>query len=138
MALIELQRNPSPRDLAWFGVALLIACGVAGAVLRFRFDLGLAAWVVWGAGSSICALYYAAPPLRRTLFVGWMILVYPIGWIVSHTALVLIYYLVLTPTGLLRRLFGRDPMTRRLERDSPSYWIRRPPSAGPQRYFKQY
>ena len=50
----------------------------------------------------------------------------------------LIYYLVLTPIGLLMRVFGKDPMRRRLDRTAESYWIERDEAAASERYFKQF
>ena len=46
--------------------------------------------------------------------------------------------MVLTPIGLLLRVFGRDPMSRKLEADTASYWVERTPLASVRQYFKQY
>ena len=48
------------------------------------------------------------------------------------------YYLVLTPIGLIRRISGRDPLHRRFDRDADSYWIARKPASDTKRYFRQY
>ena len=47
--------------------------------------------------------------------------------IVSPVALAVMFFLVVTPTGLLMRLLGKDPL--RLKRDpgAKSYWIARDP-----------
>jgi hypothetical protein len=81
---------------------------------------------------------WIAPALGRKLYVGWMLAAVPIGWTLTHLILGVIYYLVLTPIGLLMRLVGKDPMRRRLERDASSYWIERDEAAGSERYFKQF
>ena len=44
----------------------------------------------------------------------------PIGILVSTVVLAVTYYLVLTPIGLLARLFGYDPMARRPKPVKPS------------------
>jgi hypothetical protein len=49
-----------------------------------------------------------------------------------------VYYLVITPTGLLMRLFGRDPLSRKFRRGAGSYWIRRQDDDSLDRYFRQY
>jgi hypothetical protein len=41
----------------------------------------------------------------------------------------LVFYLVVTPFGLVMRLFGRDPLGRKLEPAAQSYWIDRPAEA---------
>ena len=63
---------------------------------------------------------------------------FPIGWTMSHILLGVIYYLVLTPIGLLLQLCGHDPMKRRLEPDAQSYWEPHRPPAKVDRYFRLY
>jgi hypothetical protein len=47
------------------------------------------------------------------------------GWFNTRLILVIVYYLVFTPTALLFKLLGKDPLSRHFERDAPSYWMRR-------------
>lgn len=39
--------------------------------------------------------------------------------------LVLLFYLVITPIGVITRLFGKDFLDRRIEKDKGTYWIPR-------------
>jgi hypothetical protein len=63
-----------------------------------------------------------------------------LGLVVSTVLLTLFFYLVVTPIGLLARASGKDFLSRRLERESRSYWIaRRARSANHrQRYEQQF
>ena len=47
--------------------------------------------------------------------------------IVSPLALGILFFLVVTPTGLLMRLFGKDPLRLRFDPAATSYWIKRDP-----------
>lgn len=47
--------------------------------------------------------------------------------IVSPVALGILFFLVVTPTGLLMRLFGKDPLRLRFDPAADSYWIKRDP-----------
>ena len=47
------------------------------------------------------------------------------GFIMTRILLTLIFVLLFIPTGLLMRLFGRDPLRRKLDPDAKSYWIRK-------------
>ena len=49
-----------------------------------------------------------------------------------------IYYLLLTPIGLLMRLFRYDPMYRRFDRTAQTYWVERDTQRPKASYFKQY
>ena len=50
-----------------------------------------------------------------------------IGWFNSQLILVLVYYLMFTPVGLLMRLFRRDPLDIKWKKKRDSYWILRDP-----------
>ena len=53
--------------------------------------------------------------------------------------LALVYYLVVTPIGLIMRLFGYDPMTRRRDCEFESFWVPRGKGdRGPESYFRQF
>jgi hypothetical protein len=47
--------------------------------------------------------------------------------VVSPIALGILFFLVVTPTGLLMRLFGKDPLRLRFDPAADSYWIKRDP-----------
>ena len=138
MGMIEVKKTFSRRELLWFGPL-------------FALFIALIGWVLWQSGVGwdilsvlaiaaglLIVVYYLVPPLQRPLHRGWMFSVMPIGWIVSHLLLSVIYYLLLTPIGLIMKAVGYDPMRRKLEPNRETYWVNRQKSEDPQRYFKQY
>ncbi len=62
----------------------------------------------------------------------------PIGLVISYVILAATYYLVLTPIGLVLRLFGYDPMHRRFDREAKTYWVPREEDANTDRVFRQF
>lgn len=138
MALLTLNLKPSKRDLTWFGLVMALFFGLFGTMFFFKFDAVTTAYVFWALALLFPAVYYGVRPLRVPLFRGWMTLVFPIGWVVSHALLAFIYYLVVTPIGRLMRLFGRDPKERRFDRGAESYWMEHDPVRDPVRYFRQF
>ena len=52
------------------------------------------------------------PRAMRPIYVGWMVLAFPIGWTISQVILALMFYGLFTPIGLIFRLIGRDPLHR--------------------------
>ena len=62
---------------------------------------------------------------------GWMMLGHVLGWINTRIILGLVFYVVVTPIGMVRRWLGKDPMGRRHRPDLESYRVirtLRPPS----------
>lgn len=87
-------------------------------------------WAAWtAAGFALTAA------LKPSLLGGanrlWMRFGLLLGSIVSPIALGIIFYLAITPLGLLMRLTGKDPLRLRLDRQSPTYWISRTPPGPP-------
>jgi protein-S-isoprenylcysteine O-methyltransferase Ste14 len=125
MAVIQINRQPSRRDLKVFGWILAVVFAGVGAWLWWRAGLRTSAVGTWIVGGALVVAYLALPALRRPLYVGWICAFYPLGWLLSHVALAVVYYVVLTPIGLVRRLVGGDPLRRRFDRDADTYWIER-------------
>lgn len=138
MALIEIRLNPSGRELKWFGLVVLLFFGLIGALVLWRAGSPRAASIVWSVGAGLVVVFYTARPLRLPIYLAWMYAVYPIGWLVSHTLMGVIYFLLITPIAILMRLFRVDPLHRRLERDAPTYWVDLPRETDRSRYFSQF
>jgi len=77
------------------------------------------------------------PRALRWVFVGWMIAVFPIGWVVSHVLLGVIFFALFTPIAIVFRLIGRDPLRLRTT-DAETHWLPKPPPPGPESYYHQY
>jgi hypothetical protein len=136
--MIEINKNPSQRELAWFGVLCMAFFGLVGlSVLRKTHELRDAG-IVWGIAAVAVAVYFVAPPLRRPVYVGWMYAVYPLSWVISHALLAIIFFGVITPIGLVMRLVSRDSLGRALDRSAASYWTPHDPGSDVDRYFRQF
>jgi len=148
MALIDLDLDPPPKRLASFGRFATAAFGLLGALLWWRhalvgieFSEGGAragAWVLWAVAAGCAALSWIAPRALRPLWVALSVAAFPIGWVVSHLVLAILYFAVLTPIALVFRAIGRDPLARKYDRSVSTYWIRRPPAPEPRRYYRQF
>jgi Saxitoxin biosynthesis operon protein SxtJ len=138
MALTGFNRNPSPSDLRTFGRLLVPFVALLGALVRLRTGSSAAALAAWAIGGTVAAVYLAVPRARRPIFLGWTALTYPIGWVVSHAVLAVVFYAVITPIGILLRRLSGDPLTRRFEATRPSYWVERDGAADAGRYFRQF
>ena len=135
--MMQINKNPSRTELLWFGLLLATFFALAGAMVLQRAHSVRIAQTIWIASALLVSLYYIIPPLRRPMYVGSLFLTYPLGWIMSHVILMIVFYLVITPLGLLMRLSGHDPMMRRFESGRQSYWVEHDPSGSTERYFRQ-
>jgi hypothetical protein len=52
---------------------------------------------------------------------------YVLAWVNTRLLLSFFFYGIITPVGLVMRLLGRDPLTRKIDRSQTSYWVKRDP-----------
>lgn len=135
--MIEIKKDFTDRELLWFGPLLGLFVGIIGAILSRRFGLVGAAYGLWMVAGIAIAVYYAIPAIRKPMYRAWLYSVFPIGWVMSHLLLGIVYYLILTPIGLAMNALGYDPMHRRIDPTAETYWIDREPAVDYQQYFRQ-
>jgi hypothetical protein len=138
MKWAELPRNPGAKTLRQFAVAWLVfflAWAVHQGLVKGRppWGIALAALAV-----VVGVLGLIRPIAVKHVFVGWMILAFPIGWVVSQVTLLFLFFAILTPVALCFRLVGRDALARKLDANARSYWVTKEIPADKRRYFRQY
>jgi len=138
VALHEFNKDPSAKDLRWFGLLLAAFFAVMGGMIAWKSGNLRVFYVMGGVGAALGAVYYALPAVRKPMYLGWMYLFFPVGFVVSLVLMALVYFVVLTPIALILKISGVDPMTRKFDKGASTYWSARPPTPPSERYFKQY
>ena len=143
MKLIDINRNPTDRQLQQFGVAALIflpligwlATGKPRTIEAANLPLlgGLAA-----VGLVLAVLGFIKPKALGPVFVGASLITLPIGLVVGEAVLLVIFYGLFAPMGLVFRLIGRDALQRRLDRGVTTYWQNKRQPDSPARYYRQF
>jgi hypothetical protein len=120
--LIEAIKNiPSTKkDLRNFGLVMGVALGVIGGILLWK-ESSLH-WVFFGCGAGMALLGLALPIVLLPLQKVWMLLAGLLGWVMSRIILSVTFYLVVTPMGLVARLFGKRFLDTRFDKGAGSYW----------------
>ena len=65
------------------------------------------------------------PALLKPLNVLWFKFGILLGHIIAPLAMMIIFFLVITPIGFLMRLFGKDSLRLKRNPDQDSYWVPR-------------
>jgi hypothetical protein len=124
----DIPRNPSRRMLRQFGG---LAAGLCLVMAAREWS-----WAWLSASLAVGMVTLTWPGSLRPIFVGWMVLAFPVGWVVGKLTLAAMFFGLFTVVGLLLRMMGRDPMGRR--RRAGSYWTPRDRSTTPADYLRQY
>jgi len=143
MSLITIDWKPNLRTLRQFGWLMAAACLLAAAVV---------AWKNWTPGSavpasslvlsglSVLAFLIAAvrPSWLRPVYLGWMGAAFPIGWVLSHVLLGILYFVVFSIVGLILRMVGWDSLHRNKPAGVDTYWVTRKRERAAEDYFRQF
>lgn len=133
----ELQKlDQSPRGLRRFGVTLGIALLVFGALLQFNHRKAGPLLLLLGALLLLSAAFF--PAVLRYVYKPWMIFALVLGRIMNGIILTILFFLVITPLGLIQRLCGKRPLEVRFRSGEASYWQARAKPTAADSYEKQF
>ncbi len=138
MSVMPINWRPDRKALTEFGEFGMIVLGMVATPLALMRGQYKAAAVLWGIAVLLRLAAAARPMALKPAFLALTIATWPIGWVVSHLVMALIYFALFTPIALVFRLLGRDAMKRRLDRGAATYWEPYNPSQGTERYLRQY
>ncbi len=101
--------------------------GVLAAIgaLTFWRDHILAARLFGAVGLVLIYLAATRPAALAPFHKGWMKLAHALGWFNTRLILTVVFYLVLTPVGLLLRILRKRPLILHWDKDAPTYWQER-------------
>jgi len=120
--LEEIRRIKSGRsELRKFGITLGVAFGLLSGFILWRGKISSVPFFTISALFIFLGL--VLPDLLKPIQKVWMALSIILGWLMTRIILILSFYLMVTPIGLLARLFGKDFLNRKFERDGTTYWI---------------
>ena len=132
-----LDTPTAPGSERAFGFVFAIAFVVVG---LFPL-LGAAAprWWAFGVAAALAGVALLAPRLLALPNRLWHRFGLLLQRVAHPVVLAIVYFAVVTPTGLLLRAFGKDPLRLRFDPNVASYWIvRQPPGPEPGSMANQF
>lgn len=114
-------------------LVFLVAGWLAGKGWNVPFALKLG-----GIGAAAGVVFYAVPAIARPFYVVWYALACCVGLVVGNVVMALIFYVLVTGIGLIKRLLGQPAIRKAPNPQVKSYWLDAPPASNPKRYFSQF
>jgi hypothetical protein len=133
----DIPFQPPRSTLRWFGVFGAALLAGAGCWQLFVRERPVAGAILLGAALVAGTVGLVLPMMLRPIFVGWMVLVHPLNWLISHLILGVIYYCIFTPVAVFFKLTRRDALARRFQPQQDSYWTDKHGGADLRSYFRQ-
>ena len=124
-----MTRHTDAAQLRKFG---LLVGGIFGAIGLWPVVIRGAGPRSWALGAAVLLLVPAllAPRVLAPVYRIWMTVGEALGWINTRILLGVVFYGLITPMGLIRRLRTEDPMRRRHDPAAQSYRVPKPPRPG--------
>jgi len=112
----------TPKNLRVFGVGAAVILTAIWALRLFVFHHG-SAWVLLALAGFLILTGLFVHPLLKPIYRGWMWIAHKIGWFNTRLLLGIVFYGLVMPIGILKRLLGKDAMKRKIDPSAKSYWI---------------
>lgn len=109
------------RELRQFGVTFSIVLGLLGGLFFLRGKANYFVFIIFSAAFLSSVLI--APILLKPLQKIWMSFGIFMGWLITRLILFILFYLVVTPIAVLARLFGKNFLDTKFDKNAASYWI---------------
>jgi len=108
------------RELRQFGITIGVVLGLLGMWCVWRgkegsYPLLISAIVFFSLG-------FIFPLLLKPVQKLWMSLAILMGWLMTRVIITILFYLVVTPIGILARVCGKDFLNTKIDRNANSYW----------------
>ena len=100
-------------------VFLIFSAIFAG--FAWRHYPSILSYVLMGLVSIILPIIAFSPSILRPIFKLWLKVAHAIGWFNTQLLLTIVFILIFIPTGLVMRLFRKDPMQRKMLAEG-TYW----------------
>jgi len=138
MAKNEFQMDPrDKREQRKFGLLVaVVLCGIGAIRSWASHELAIG---LFSMALVFLALAVACPRALGPVLFVWMKIAAALNWVMTRLLLSLTFVLLITPFGLVIRLFGRDPLKRKRMPEAQTYWedAEEQPTEF-RRYFDQY
>ena len=113
----------SVKELRKFGLGLFVVLGVIGGLLLWRGRPAAPYFLGISGLSLLLSLVWARGLTPVYRFMMW--LAEKLAWINTRVILIVVFYLIFTPIGLVLRLIGKDLLRQKVDPKAETYWVDR-------------
>jgi len=111
--------------------------GIFGVLIPFLKDHLMPSWP-YAIGIVILIPTLIQPLWLKAIYTPWMKLGAILGWFNTRVLLGILFFFLITPMGIIMRLWKKDPMQRSFDKNKQSYRILSHPERNSQHMEKPY
>ena len=107
-------------DLRKFGITIGVILLIIAGFLFWKEKESFQILLTFGV--TLCILGIVIPFILKPIYWVWIIFATILGWIMTRVILSLLFYIIVTPIGLIPRFFGKQFLELRWDKSKESYW----------------
>ena len=107
-------------DIRKFGITICIILMIIAGFLFWKEKESYQIFLT--VGTILFVLGILVPAVLKPIYWIWMIFATILGWIMTRVILSLLFYIIITPIGLISRFFGKQFLELRWEKSKESNW----------------
>jgi len=133
-----MNKDVTNKYLRKFGIALGIILAIIGTIQLLKGHIRIYPWL-YAVGILSFVLGIFIPAILKPLYFVFTKIAQLIGSIITGLLLGVVFYVILTPIGLIARLFGKNFLDINWDRRFDTYWVKKGQTDGDvKRYEKQF
>jgi hypothetical protein len=120
-----------------FGLTLAAGFAVLGGLLLWRGRESNAYFFATAVVFLVAGL--AAPSVLRPVRRAWLWVGGVVGWVMTRVIMLVLFFAVITPIGLIARALGKDFLSLKHDPEAKTYWVAVDPAErSREHYERQY
>ena len=108
------------KELRSFGVTIGIILLLIAGFLFYKEKESFQLFIY--IASSFIGIGFIIPILLKPIYIIWMTFAIILGWFMTRVILSLLFFVIITPIGIILRLFGKDFLDIKKQAIEKSYW----------------
>ena len=110
-------------DIRKFGITIGIILMIIAGFLFWKEKESYQIFIA--AGALFCLTGFILPIILKPFFIAWMTFAIILGWFMTRLILSLVFYGIMTPIGVLSRIFGKKFLKLNFDKTNNTYWNNR-------------
>ena len=129
--------QPKRKELRNFGLMFGVIFTGIGLYQLYINTAETARMTLWVLGGLFFITGLAVPVVLKQIYMAWMKFAFVLGWVNTRILLTLIFFLVITPIGLIMRVVKGDVLSERLDKQAETYWHKITPLQSLKEHFER-
>ena len=129
--------QPKRKELRNFGLMFGVIFTGIGLYQLYNDTAETARMTLWVLGGLFFITGLAVPVVLKPIFTAWMKFAFVLGWVNTRIIITLIFFLVITPIGLIMRVVKGDILSERLDKQAETYWHKITPLQSLKEHFER-